>query len=242
MKARLARSAILFLHGLTSSGNTWAPLARMASEHGAIVTAPDLRGHGEDPSSSGFRIDDYATDVLAIAAPAGGWDLVVAHSLGGTIAVRIASSNPHWAKRMLLLDPVIELAQAAAEDALADNLGALSNVVVDDVMRHNPLWSRETAELKVRDVQQVTADVVRQSIEANLPWSLSPELALVSATTLIIGADPAMGAPSVGPDDGPILAGSMPHGRYEMAQGTSHSVHRDRPDIVFTAITELLHR
>jgi pimeloyl-ACP methyl ester carboxylesterase len=236
----LAGRSLLLLHGLTSSGRTMLPLARELSTLGATVSTPDLRGHGDDASIDGFTLDDFAADLFPLPRPTDGWDLVVAHSLGGAIAIRMAAIEPNWAKRLLMLDPVITLPSAGARAVVAENIAGIRDVDVETSLRENPLWSRETAELDVDAARQVTADVVRLAIESNLPWDLTPELGSVSASIRILGADPEHDTALTSPALGRRLATQLPNVEYELVEGSAHSIHRDKPAVVLAAIVELL--
>jgi pimeloyl-ACP methyl ester carboxylesterase len=81
--------------------------------------------------------------------------------------------------------------------------------------------------------------VVRRAIESNLPWDLTPELANVTASIRILGADPEREAPSTAPEEGRRLAAELPNLSYEMVEGSAHSIHRDKPAVVVKTVLEL---
>src|SRR5215475_10148255 len=68
---------VLLIHGVQSAADTWWQIAEGLD---AQVTAPDLRGHGASPRGERYRLADFVSDLEP------GWDLVVGHSLGGTLA------------------------------------------------------------------------------------------------------------------------------------------------------------
>src|SRR5262249_8193932 len=92
---------VLLIHGICSSGATWWAIA--AGIENATVVAPDLRGHGESPRANDYSAAAFAEDLGS------GWDLVIGHSLGGLIAVHAAAHDAGFAKRLILLDPVLDL-------------------------------------------------------------------------------------------------------------------------------------
>ncbi|OLR93456.1 alpha/beta fold hydrolase [Actinokineospora bangkokensis] len=106
MKLRVAttgsgpRRAAL-VHGLGNSGATWGPLAERMAERGWTVLAPDLRGHGASPRADDYTMAAYADDLVE-TLPAG-LDLVVGHSLGGSV-LRFAAGRLAPA-RAVYLDP-----------------------------------------------------------------------------------------------------------------------------------------
>ena len=82
------RGTVLFLHGFSADGATWAGFASALSRQGLRVVAPDLPGHG----ATGIEADApdaMTTSVHALVEALGlhGCHLV-GHSMGATVAVR----------------------------------------------------------------------------------------------------------------------------------------------------------
>ena len=105
------------LHGVTSSGRHFEPLAaRLAPAY--RVVAPDLLGHGDSPREPPWRLDDH---IDAVEDSAGGARLWLGHSFGARIAFEHAARHPGTVERLVLLDPAILLpphvALWAAENA-----------------------------------------------------------------------------------------------------------------------------
>jgi pimeloyl-ACP methyl ester carboxylesterase len=93
MNARPAQPLIVLLHGLGATGAVWrAVTAALRARNIADVLAPDLPGHGEAE-----WIDAYTLDELAVRAsrqiPEGRPILVAGHSLGGYVALALASKR-----------------------------------------------------------------------------------------------------------------------------------------------------
>src|SRR3954470_24681134 len=96
--------ALLLLHGIGNSCETWAGVIdRLAETH--TVIAPDLLGHGSsDKPRGGYSIAGYANgmrDLLSVL------DIeratVVGHSLGGGIALQFAYQFPERVERIVLV-------------------------------------------------------------------------------------------------------------------------------------------
>ena len=86
------KAPLVLLHGLTGSGACWSPLAR-ALEGEYDVVMPDARGHGDSSTPpTGYRYEDYASDVVGLVA---GLELdapvLLGHSMGGMTAALVAS-------------------------------------------------------------------------------------------------------------------------------------------------------
>lgn len=79
----------------------------------------------------------YARDVTETCP--GPWDLVIGHSLGGAVAVAVATELPGFAESLLLVDPAIDLSPAehtpARERLVAE---AADPPSVADLLAANP--------------------------------------------------------------------------------------------------------
>lgn len=98
---------IALVHGLGADGTTWIPFADELLAHvDATVIAPDLRGHGKSGRADEYSIDTFAQDLVDTLPP--GLDVVMGHSLGGTVVERAIARL--GARRAIYLDPGFKLA------------------------------------------------------------------------------------------------------------------------------------
>lgn len=91
------------------------------------VIALDLRGCGESGvPAHGFRIVDFADDVRAVCRSANVERAVLCgHSLGGTIALEVASLDPPLVSGVALLDPVVLFPEPLRRQAIERLVPAL---------------------------------------------------------------------------------------------------------------------
>jgi pimeloyl-ACP methyl ester carboxylesterase len=208
---------VLLIHGICSSGATWWEIA--AGIEDATVVAPDLRGHGESPRAERYAAADFASDLGT------SWDLVVGHSLGGLIAVHAAVHDPGFARRLLLLDPVLELDDFDA--VTAANLEEATNPPsAAAIAAENPHWHPEHARLKALAASQADPHAVERTMRDNAPWAHAPLLDRLTVPTLVFA----------GPMCSPSLGAANPLVETRAVPGTGHSPHRDRPDLVLESI------
>lgn len=111
---------VLFLHGFLDGGRSFEDVARGL----AGVCRPlclDWRGHGSSESCSrdaAYHQLDHLKDLTAVLDELASLDqaveLVVAHSMGGTVALMLAGCAPAMIRRLLLIDCVGGYAADAA--------------------------------------------------------------------------------------------------------------------------------
>jgi pimeloyl-ACP methyl ester carboxylesterase len=212
----------LLLHGIASSAAGWWRLGPDLAAIGYSVLAPDLRGHGSSPKGHEMRLEDYARDVTELGD---GWDLVVAHSLGGAIVLAGRLGYIALTRRLVLQDPAI--LGRSEPDVIAWLLGEFEGVITpESVASANPTWHSKDAAFKAEAMQQCGPEAIHRTMQDSGSWNLWDELMAVDVPTLLIGADPALGA-LVPPAMGAAAMDGNPHIRYETVAGGSHSMHRN---------------
>jgi pimeloyl-ACP methyl ester carboxylesterase len=96
--------ALLLLHGIANSSETWAHVAPLLSERFTLI-APDLLGHGASATPRGdYSLGAHASGVRDIVTALGHERVtVVGHSLGGGIAMQFAYQFPERTERLVLV-------------------------------------------------------------------------------------------------------------------------------------------
>jgi len=117
-----AAPALVCLHGITSHGERFGPLARERLARRFRVLAPDLRGHGRSGWEPPWSLEQHLDDLLeTVPADARLW---VGHSFGGRLVLELAARLPERIDRGVLLDPALWVppptALEHAEAMLAD--------------------------------------------------------------------------------------------------------------------------
>jgi pimeloyl-ACP methyl ester carboxylesterase len=86
---------LLMLHGMGATGAVWSPMCAMADARWAgRWVAMDLPGHGRSERQDSYAIGQYAASVASAVLPhvhASGRLVVLGHSLGGVIALALAT-------------------------------------------------------------------------------------------------------------------------------------------------------
>lgn len=231
-----AARRVLVLHGLGSDGATCWRLAEAVAAAGATAVCPDLRNHGLSPTTSDLRIEAYAADVALLADA---WDLVVGHSLGGSVLARLCA-RPGFARRALLLDPVLWLRDEDREPLRDDLAGEVGGALTHGALaEQQPGWDAEDRHRKVLAAATVNRRTTDLTIDHNGPWDVRDAVASWASSVHLVAADPAEGA-LLRPEDLAAAAAAHPGVATTTVAGAGHSVHRDDPatvvDLLRTAL------
>jgi pimeloyl-ACP methyl ester carboxylesterase len=100
---------IVFVHGLGASRSDWLPTARKLLGRYRVVLV-DLPGHGDSPLPDPFSfatVGDALDAVLAKQNPDS--TIVVAHQIGGRVALAAFAAHPGRAKGLVLIDVPVGL-------------------------------------------------------------------------------------------------------------------------------------
>jgi pimeloyl-ACP methyl ester carboxylesterase/predicted SnoaL-like aldol condensation-catalyzing enzyme len=99
-------SAVVFLHGVTSSRGTYDWLPEQITEGRRIITY-DHRGHGESEHRAGtYQLAQYVKDAVTVLDTVVGYPVVlVGFSLGGLVAWTIAQQRPDLVRAVFLEEP-----------------------------------------------------------------------------------------------------------------------------------------
>ena len=224
--------AVVLLHGWASSRRMWEAAQRRLSSHFRTI-ALDLPGHGESgkPDWTWYSIPRYTDlviqliDRLGLRRPA-----AVGHSMGGTIALELASRLPTALPCLVAVNPVVTgriysrsllLADQWVEPAVRMSRRvwpAASRLLTrppQAVRRLTPDHIRRNSE----DLGMTTADSVLGSMRAVLTWDLTDRLALIRARTLVIvGTQDRVVAPA----EGEIAAQGVPGARLVRLRAAHH--------------------
>lgn len=132
-----AERPALALHCMMGSGGYWG---RIAAELSDIVqiTAPDLPGHGQSPDWQPGTVDFHTTVTREVASLIQRPLDLIGHSMGATVALRIAIAAPEAVRSLTLIEPV--LFAAAPHPESAEELAELDRILREgrdeDAARH----------------------------------------------------------------------------------------------------------
>jgi pimeloyl-ACP methyl ester carboxylesterase len=118
-----ADNGIVLVHGGGAHARWWDHIAPLLAG-GRRVVAFDLSGHGDSGRRDAYTLDYWAHEVLAVASAAGitGPPIVIGHSMGGFVALRVAGLYGTQIEGVVVIDsPVRDITpeERAARDQRA---------------------------------------------------------------------------------------------------------------------------
>jgi pimeloyl-ACP methyl ester carboxylesterase len=121
--------AVLLVHGLTASSQSWTSYGPHLAEQGWYVIAPDLRGRGlSEKPPHGYGLPFHVNDLLSLCDELSLPRVhLVGHSLGALIGYFFAAIHPARLGRLVLVDAGGKIPEDALQ-ALASSLQRLGQV------------------------------------------------------------------------------------------------------------------
>jgi len=258
------KPALLFLHGFMGDSGEWEPVAKLLQDRYFCV-AVDLPGHGgsEVPMASPFidtqvgyppgtewirAMDALLEDLKANGSLAHGWKAIVGYSMGGRMAMALALAIPNQFGGMVLesaspgIGGLEERARRLEADLrLADDLTSMPLRSFIERWYTQPMFGpmddREALfEERSRQDPAALAAAMRWLSVGRQP-DYAPRLAVEWKKPLLCLAGSLDGKYASGME---ALAGRAAFGRFKVAPGSGHNVHRHDPGAYGAWLSEFL--
>jgi pimeloyl-ACP methyl ester carboxylesterase len=255
--------ALLLIHGIGDSSDTWRPVLDQLARHHTIV-APDLLGHGrsEKPRAD-YSVAAYANgmrDLLSVLEI--DRVTVIGHSLGGGVAGQFAYQFPERCERLVLvgsggvgrsISPFLRLAAVPGIEAMMPLFGLppvrmAGHVAADVLRRFSTALGRDTEELlAVFDALPDTSArrAILRTLRSGVDWR-------GQVITMLDRAYLAEGLPTLlvwGRHDAVIPLGhgrlahaAMPGSELEIFDDAGHFPHHADPDRFADLVSDFVRR
>jgi pimeloyl-ACP methyl ester carboxylesterase len=222
----------VLVHGVTASTRTWWRVGPWFAGNGWRAVAVDLRGHGASPRMQGDEgLDDLATDLHETVFEAPGTvDVLLGHSLGALIALKLCERHGEPARRLVLEEPPGSESTDFGEVARATELDAVlarksPETAVRRNLAQNPTWAEEDARNSVAGLLDCDAVTVAAFLRDGLRYDLAEMVRSVSIPTLLVLGSEERGSMLPAPERAAV-AGSLRRGTTKEFDA-GHGVHRD---------------
>lgn len=222
----------MLVHGVTASTRTWWRVGPWFAENGWRAVAVDLRGHGASPRMQGDEaLDDLARDVHeTVFEERGKADVLLGHSLGALVVLKLCEDYGEPARRLVLEDPPGSESTDSAEVARETLAAAvLARGSPEEALRRylaeNPALAEEDARNSVAGLLDCDADKVAAFLRSGLRYDLAELVGSVEVPTLLVLGSEESGSMLPAPERA-VVAGSLRQGAVEEFDA-GHGVHRD---------------
>ncbi len=244
---------VVFLHGLFGQGKNLGTIAANLSDQ-ATCLLMDLPNHGRSPWTVSFDLDLFADlvagqlQLLKMPRPV----LLVGHSLGGKVAMRLTVRYPELVSRLAVID-ISPTQTVAAHDfrRFADAMLALPLEQLTSRRQASALLTPQVPSGQVRDflLQSLRRDeqghwfwlmnlrLLSQNLDKVAGW---PPLtgSWPGPTTWIVGG----ASDYVRPEHVPIFKAYFPRSELVRVKDATHWVHAEHPAVVTGRLRCLLNR
>ncbi len=247
---------LILLHGGRDHCRNWDWVAQRLRNDWHVI-APDLRGHGDSQwaDASAYGMDAFTYDLAQLIhqqglAPA----TIIAHSLGGNIALRYSGVFPEQVRRLVAIEGLgpspameAELAKKTAAERMRGWVGAQRKLAARMPRKYASLdeayarMKEENAHLSPEQAMHLTRHGVRQNEDGTYSWKFDNYIrswppydmtrddirslwGQISCPTLLIYGSDSWAS-------NPAADGRVAHfanARVELIQGAGHWVHHDR--------------
>lgn len=241
--------AVLLLHGLSSSLETWRETVdRLIATY--QVWTLDFRGHGDSDRAPGsYLIDGFASDAEALLETIGRPTAIVGHSLGGATAAFLAGRSHRLVTGVFLEDPPMFItdpgvwetaifaevfAQAQSVATEMQERGA-TQLEYETVAANAPAPGGGVAADKIHPAQVLAVARAMMCLDPGV-WDTSLDETLlanmdprrpIGCPVTVLRADPSLG-PAFMPGDDEKLLAATPHANVVLYEGVGHRIHADK--------------
>jgi pimeloyl-ACP methyl ester carboxylesterase len=234
---------VLLIHGWASSGRMWDRLVN-ALRHRVRFWNVDLPGFGASrlsPDALGLDINEHAAALIDFCdqqniRP----QVVMGHSMGGMIALKMALRRPDLMRSLVLASPTVT-------GRFGYNANTLLNSPLGRTMMLNskPFWEfaqsdflrqwmplalyadKNAAERIQKDFQRMGWQAAISGLDSIARENLGPHLDKIQQPTLVIVGTWDYTVP---PDEGKLAAGCMPNARCVEFTGSHHQPLDEEPE------------
>jgi pimeloyl-ACP methyl ester carboxylesterase len=243
------RPGLILVHGGAANAAWWDHIGPLLTG-GYRVVAIDLSGHGDSDRRERYVLDTWADEVLAVARAAGiaGPPLVIGHSMGGWVTLRVGANHSDSVAGIVVID--------SAVSTLAPEEAAASRRTAFGPLRTYPSVSAALPHFRTvpdqpTSLPYVIDHVARNSlrpVEGGWVWKFDPAvfgrdrppaefLRTIRCRVAVFRAEYGLNTPDIGADMYELLGRRAPV--IEIPQA-GHHVMLDQPLPLVTAIRTLL--
>ena len=236
---------VVLLHPVGLDGSFWGGLPAALARHRRVLCL-DLAGHGSSPAVTRPRpMEDYADDVAAAVAQAGGGPAaVIGVSFGGMVGQMLAVRHPALVSALMPCgcggDFPENVRPILRERGLAAEHGGMAAVVEPTIERwFNEPYRTDPAVARVR-ARLLSDDVAGWSAgwHAIAGLSMTPRLGELRVPTLVLAGEKDVATPPAMAEA--TVARAVPGARFAVLPGAPHMMQIEAEAAFTAAVAEFV--
>jgi esterase len=240
---------LLVLHGLFGMSDNWMTHGKSWADAGFHVHLLDLRNHGQSPHDDLHTYQAMSDDVVVYMDEQGLSDaLVIGHSMGGKVAMLLASQHPTLVARLVVVD-IAPKGYPVHHQEIIDGLRSLD---FDEISSRKEADEQLTKSIKIPSVRQFLLKSLHRTAEGK--YHLRFNLDAIEENIQMVGEPLAMraffdkptlfvaGSESnyIKPTDHDGIFRHFPKADVKSISGAGHWVHAEEPEAFYEMVTNFL--
>lgn len=236
---------VLLLHGYSDSCRSYKPVFELLPSHVRLF-APSFRGHGDSSRPArGYRTRDFADDTAEfIRAIKAGPMLVVGHSMGSAVAMRLAVDHPELVSGLILIGAFASFRRhAELVQFYREIVSRLEDPVDEGFVREfqestlaNPV-DPNVLESAIHESLKLSAAIWKATGRGLFDDDFSDDLDRIAVRTRVIWGDRDTMSPHA---DQLHLVRAIPDASLSIHAGAGHGVHWENPQALVDELLEFL--
>ncbi len=231
------KSAVVLIHGLGATGESWYFQLKAAAEAGFRVIAPDLPGFGRSKYSGRFwDIKTISKELVSFLSGAGLREYFLAGiSLGGAVALQAALDFPERVRGLMLINTFACLKPHSLSEwvyftrrgilAFLRSPAVQAKMVADRVFPHPD--QHIYRQMLVENINKANPRVYRQAMIALAKFDVRNRLAELNKPVWVVSGAADTTIPLMAQYD---LVRRIPNARHYCVSEAGHAVNIDRPE------------
>ncbi len=239
---------LVILHGLLGSGGNWRIIAKRLADIGRVVMI-DLPNHGRSPHAPDAHIGMICASVAETMQAAGAERaLLLGHSLGGKIAMRLSSEHPEVLAGVI----VVDMLPRAIPPAHLFILRACEQLDLAAAANRSELDRALARSVVQPEVRAFILKNMRRDANNHFRWQVN--LPNIIANYRTVSDDPALTRPYEGAalfiggerspyriaSAAPLIRRWFPQAKITIIPDAGHLVHTDQPAAFSTAVRDFM--
>ncbi len=243
-----AGEPVVILHGLMGACENWRGVRAALADRYRVVCL-DLPNHGRSPQAERFDLRTIGDDVVETLDAAGvGQAAVIGHSLGGKVAMQMASDHAERLRGLV----VVDISPRAIQPVHLFVLRACQQLDLASARRRSELDAALAQFIPQPETRDFLLKNVVRGKDGSFVWRV-PLRHLIDNYRAVSDAPPLV-APYAGPTlfvagetspfrllaDEALIRGWFPAARFVTIPGAGHLVHADQPEAFVAEVRAFL--